>query len=162
MKSLEGFSFNRDLPEGGYKLREIFKGLNDVLELKEVFGEDICRLGEVEIVLTNKSKWGKLEYAYINDGQVHIGTDYFRSGPAHYIYLDIIHELVHIKQHWNGRELFDEHYPYVDRPTEVEAYRIALAAAGRIDMNREEISEYLKVPWASDEEMKRLEKNIGL
>lgn len=164
-----GFTFKRDLPEGKYKLSDVFTGLELAPELKEVFGDELNKLKDVFVVITDRIKLdkppyldGKLEYAYINNGEVHIGTDYFRTGPENYIYLDMIHELVHIKQHWNGRELFDETYEYVDRPTEIEAYKVAAAAAKRIGLTHDEICSYLEVPWASKEDMARLEKAIGL
>src|ERR1700704_5399360 len=110
---MENFKFRRDLPEGKYKLVEIFSGLDKVPELKEVFGSEIEKLSDIAVVITDKIKLdkppyleGKLEYAYIKNGEVHIGTEYIRTGPEKYIYLDIIHELVHIKQHWEGQELF--------------------------------------------------------
>lgn len=163
------FSCKRDLPEGKYKLADIFDGLENAPELKAIFGDKVGELKDVGVVITDKIKLdkppyleGKLEYAYIKDGEVHIGTDYITTGREDYLYLDMIHELVHIKQHWDGLELFDEKYAYVDRPTEIEAYKTAVAAAKRLGMNRQEISEYLEVPWCSKEEMTRLEKVIKL
>ncbi len=165
MSKLGSFSFKRDLPEGKYKLLEVFSGLEDTPEIKAVFGEDLSKIKDIVLVITLKSEVGyfeTLEYAYINNGEVHIGTNYIRTGREEDIYLDIIHELVHIKQHWEGQELFDKKYDYIDRPTEIEAYKVAAEAGKRIGLNREEISKYLAVPWVKEEDMKKLERNIGL
>ena len=160
---MDNFRFRRDLPEGKHKLADIFTGLELAPEIMKIFGEDAVKIKDLAVEITLEDKWGgKLEYAYIHDGGIRIGTEYIRTGPDHYIYLDMIHELTHIKQHWDGKELFDEKYSYVDRPTEIEAYKIAVDAAKRLGMNHEEISGYLEVPWASKDEMMRLEKSIGL
>ncbi len=165
MEKLGNFSFKRDLPEGKYKLLEVFTGLENIPELNRVFGDDLPKISDVTLAITLKSEVGyfeKLEYAYINNGEVHIGTNYIRTGKEEDIYLDIIHEMVHIKQHWDGIELFNKDYEYIDRPTEIEAYKVAAEAGRRIGLSNEEISEYLAVPWVSKEDMKRLEKSIGL
>lgn len=162
---MQGFAFRRDLPEGKYKLSEVFTGLENIPELKKVFGEKLGDIPNIILVITRKSEVGyfeKLEYAYINHGEIHIGTDYIRTGDEKDIYLDIIHEMVHIKQHWDGRELFDKNYEYINRPTEIEAYKIAAEAGKRIGLSSIEISSYLEVPWVSKKDMKELEKNIGL
>jgi len=44
----------------------------------------------------------------------------------------------------------------VDRPTELEAYRLTVEEAGHIGMTREEIVEYLRVDWISDDDHKKL------
>ena len=162
---MNNFSYKKDAAEGKYKLGRIFTGLTKVPELQKVFGSKINDIENVDVVLTNVSPFGKLEYAYINvpeGGSIHVGADYIKTGPEKYIYLDIIHELTHIKQHWDGRELFDESFIYVDRPTEIEAYKVAVEAARRIGLTHNEICSYLEVPWCSKEDMKRLEKAVGL
>ncbi|MCS4539406.1 MAG: hypothetical protein HYU03_01775, partial [Thaumarchaeota archaeon] len=79
-----------------------------------------------------------------------------------HLYLDLIHELVHVRQHMEGRELFDKRYSYVDRPTEIEAYSAAVKEAKRIGMSYEEIEDYLKVEWVTDEEFDRMLTNLHL
>jgi hypothetical protein len=160
---MNSFNFRRDLPEGKYKLTDIFSGLENAPELIEIFGKDIKKINAVALTITSTNRFGeKLEYAYIHEGGIHFGADYIRTGPDRYIYLDIIHELTHIKQLWNGMDLWNKTYAYVDRPTEIEAYKTAVQAAKRIGMNYPEISSYLEVPWASKEEMARLEKSLEL
>lgn len=166
---MDSFSIRRNLPEGRYQLKDLFSGLENSPELQLTFGGKISDINDVCVVITGYVKLdkppylnGKLEYAYINDGEIHIGTDYFRNGREDHIYLDMIHELTHIKQHRDGLDLFDLNYDYIDRPTEIEGYKAAMLAAKRLGMSREEIIDYLAVPWCSKEEMRRLHASIGL
>ena len=78
------------------------------------------------------------------------------------LYLDIVHELVHVKQQRQGLDLYDKSYSYVDRPTEIEAYTIAVEEARRLGMNDNEIFDYLHVEWISREEHKRLASRVGV
>jgi len=76
------------------------------------------------------------------------------------LYLDVIHELVHIKQFLQGRNLFDSKYSYVDRPTEIEAYRCCVEEARKIGMSEAAIAEYLYVEWISRADHARLLKTL--
>jgi hypothetical protein len=67
-----------------------------------------------------------------------------------------------VKQFREGKELFDETYEYADRPTELEAYRIAVKEARRLGMGNDEIFEYLKVTWLDENEVRRLAENLGV
>lgn len=90
-----------------------------------------------------------------------MSSEYLRTGDERYLYLDVIHELVHIRQFIEGKELFDSRYSYVDRPTEIEAYSAATREAERIGMKKEEILDYLKVEWVSEEEFQRLLRAVS-
>ena len=96
------------------------------------------------------------------DGHIFASEQYLNSGEEWSIYLDIVHELVHVKQFMEGKELFDSNYSYVDRPTEIEAYRTGAEEARRIGLSEEEIFEYLKVPWISEEEHLRLARTCNV
>ena len=74
-----------------------------------------------------------------DDGHLLVNKRYLSTGSKQDIYLDVIHELCHVKQHMEGRDLFDSHYDYVDRPTEIEAYRYAAQEAKRIGLSAAEI-----------------------
>jgi len=76
--------------------------------------------------------------------------------------LDILHELVHIRQWHDGKELWDRRYSYVDRPTEVEAYKFAVEVARKLGMPDREIADYLRVEWTSREEHERLCRRLGV
>jgi hypothetical protein len=103
-------------------------------------------------------------YMWIDDvkGRVVCSADYLRHGDEQSIFLDLVHELTHIKQHRQGQDLWDEQYAYVDRPTEVEAYRVAVEEARELGMDDAAICEYLHVPWCTDEEHARLCRTVGV
>ena len=47
----------------------------------------------------------------------------------------------------DGRELFDESYSYVDRPTEIEAYRCTVEEARKIGMSDDALKALLAYDW---------------
>jgi hypothetical protein len=103
-------------------------------------------------------------YMYIDDeaGNVVAGLGYLKEGEETIVYLDVLHELTHIRQWHEGKALWDRRYNYVDRPTELEAYRVAVDEARRLDMTDREIAEYLRVEWTSREEHERLCKHLDV
>ena len=139
---------------------EYFKGFENVAAVREVFGE------ETEKVLSNL----RVEFAGIRgymgvsemDGHLIMGARYLNEGNVVDIYLDIIHELVHVRQFMEGKELFDSDYTYIERPTEVEAYRHAVKEARRLGMGDDRICEYLKTEWMSDDDLQRLAGTVGV
>ena len=96
------------------------------------------------------------------DGHIMVSSRYLNNGDKVDIYLDVIHELTHVKQFFEGKELFDINYGYTERPTEVEAYRNAVKEAKRLGLGDERICEYLKTEWMSEEELKRLAKALNV
>jgi hypothetical protein len=94
------------------------------------------------------------------DGHLRINAHYLNTGRFIDIYLDIIHELVHVKQFLDGRELRDPHYAYVDRPTEVEAFQYTVAEARRLGLTQQQILEYLRTEHMSDEQFHRLTRAV--
>jgi len=90
------------------------------------------------------------------DGHIMISANYLNEGDIIDIYLDIIHELVHVRQFMEGKELFDRNFSYVGRPTEVEAFRYAVEEARNLGLNDERICDYLKTEWISDEDLRQL------
>src|SRR3990170_724576 len=139
---------------------DYFKGFEKVEVVRRLFGE------RTEEVLRNL----KVEFIPIGgymgvsdlDGHLTVNTRYLNNGDRVDIYLDVIHELVHVKQFMEGRELFDMHYGYSERPTEIEAYRLAVEEARRLGLSDERICEYLKTEWMSDESLKRLAKALNV
>jgi hypothetical protein len=139
---------------------EYFKGFDKVPAVKGIFGEkttQVLRRLKVELTWLNG-------YMYVDgsDGHLVISKSYLNSGDRTDIYLDLIHELCHVKQFMEGRELFDPNYNYVDRPTEIEAYHYAVCEAQRLGLAGEQIRVYLKTEWMSAQDLEKLIKNIGL
>jgi hypothetical protein len=91
-----------------------------------------------------------------------VSAYYLNNGDLIDIYLDVIHELVHVRQFMEGKKLFDDNYSYIERPTEVEAYRYAVEEARRIGLNDERILQYLKTEWMSADDLTRLAKILNV
>jgi hypothetical protein len=96
------------------------------------------------------------------DGHLVVNSRYLREGDRTDIYLDLIHELVHVSQFSNGMELFDSHYDYVERPTELEAYRHAVNEARRLELSDQRICNYLWTEWMSRNDLKRLAEALNV
>ncbi len=139
---------------------DYFKGFDKVPAVRRVFGEKTTH------ILTHL----KVEFTWLNgymfvdgsDGHLVISKGYFNRGDKTDIYLDLIHELCHVKQFMAGHELFDPSYDYVDRPTEIEAYKYAVCEARRLGFDKERIMCYLKTEWMSNHDLKKLANNIDL
>jgi len=143
-----------------YRFTDYFKGFENVEAVRRLFGE------KTEQVLSNLEVEfaGFRGYMAINeaDGHLLISAKYFNEGDEVDLYLDIIHELAHVKQFMEGKELFDYDYTYVARPTEVEAYRCAVEEARRLGLSEERICEYLRTEWMGDKDFERLAKSVGI
>jgi hypothetical protein len=163
MTLLNSFNVHRGLPAGRYKLSEIFSGLEEARPLKKfIRNRSLLRrlLKDTDVTLTEDGT----HYMHVNaqDGSLVIGLEYLNDADERYLYLDIIHELIHLKQHSDGRKLFDEEYDYADRPTEIEAYRYTVDEGRRLGMTEEEITEYLYVEWMTQKEFVRMLKTLGV
>jgi hypothetical protein len=139
---------------------EYFKGFDKVEAVQKIFGEkttDILNTLKVEFSWING-------YMHIDskNGHIVISKKYLQNGNQTDIYLDLIHELYHIKQFREGRELFDPKYKYVDRPTEIEAYKYTVQEAKRIGLTNEHICQYLKTEWINTSDFKRLTKAVNI
>jgi len=142
------------------KFTDIFKGFEKVEAVKRIFGEDtekVLRNLKIELM-------GFGGYMGVNDANGHLMVNprYLNSGDRVDIYLDVIHELCHVKQFMEGKELFDNRYDYVDRPTEIEAYRYTVQEAKRLGLTEDRICRYLKTEWMSEDEFKRLAKAVNV
>jgi hypothetical protein len=150
----------RDVPISTYPFKDYFKGFEEVEAVRQIFGE------KTEEVLKNlKVEFaGTRGYMGVNnrDGHLLISSNYLKEGNIVDIYLDIIHELVHVRQFMEGKELFDDNFSYTERPTEIEAYRHAVKEARRLGLDDDRICLYLKTEWMSDDDMKRLAKTLKL
>jgi hypothetical protein len=85
---------------------------------------------------------------------------YYRQANPVDLYLDLAHELTHLRQLAEGKNLWDHSIHYVDRPTEIEGYAVAVEEGLRLGMTEEEIIRHLSNPWLSDAETNRLRQNI--
>lgn len=143
-----------------YSFNDCFKDFEKVEAVRRIFGE------KTEEVLRNlRVEFTPLAgYMGVNgsNGHLMVNPNYVQNGDRLDVYLDVIHELVHVRQHLEGRELFDSNYSYAQRPTEVEAYQHTVEEARRLRLSDERICEYLKTPWMSIEDVQQLAKALSV
>ena len=143
---------------------EYFRGFDGVRAVREIFGSETHKvLADLQVEFLN----ARSDYIWVSDKDGHLiaNANYLRTGETRALYLDVIHELVHVKQFRDGRKLsidFGKRFEYVDRPTELEAYKHTLKEARRLGMTDDEIADYLSVTWLDVEEVKRLARHLGL
>ena len=159
---LRRLSLNRILSIGASTrvFTDYFLGFEKVAAVQGIFGE------KTEEVLRNLKvdlTWfGGYMFVDSSTGHLVLNARYLHSGDKVDIYLDLIHELCHIRQLMEGKELFDPRYSYVERPTEIEAYDYTVQEARRLGLSEERICEYLKTEWMSEEDLNFLAKAINV
>jgi len=151
---------SREVPVATYPFTDYFKGFDRIGAVRKIFGDrtkSVLQKVRVEFA-------GMRSYMGVSnvDGHILMSARYLKEGDIVDIYLDIIHELVHVRQFMEGRELFDDHFSYVERPTEIEAYRLAVEEARNLGLNEERICEYLKTEWMTDDEFRRLAEAVNV
>jgi len=143
-----------------YRFTDYFRGMEKVGAVRGIFGE---KTGEI---LKNLRVGFTFVggYMFVNNANGHlmISSKYLKNGDRIDIYLDLIHELVHVKQFMEGKELFDVNYGYTERPTEVEAYRVAVREARRLGLSEDRICQYLKTEWMNVEDFRRLAESMDV
>jgi hypothetical protein len=139
---------------------DCFKNFDKVDAVRGIFGK---KTAEVLQNLKVDFAWFS-GYMYVDSSTGHlvISARYLNSGDKVDVYLDLIHELCHVRQFMEGKELFDPRYSYVERPTEIEAYRYTVQEARRLGISDKRICEYLKTEWMSNKDLKFLAKAMNV
>ena len=157
----KGFKINRSAARKSGKIEHFFPGMSMLRAVKDIFRSKKLREKVFKKISVKITKKGCL-YMRILHGKMLINPTHLKKASRKVLYLDILHELVHVKQMLAGKDLYDENHKYFDRPTEIEAYKFAVREARKIGMSEEEIVEYLKVEWVSDKEFGKMLKNVGV
>ena len=156
------YRINHRLEPGQYRLEDVFTDIRTYDILSAIFAD----AKEISWVMANIKVIVLDEpfevFVDNNDATIYFGLKYLRCCHEEILYLDIIHELCHVKQHLQGRNLYDERKVYVDRDTEIEAYQVTVREARRIGLNDDAISNYLHVAWITPEEHKRLARRLNV
>jgi hypothetical protein len=143
-----------------YRFIDYFPGFETNKIVQRIFGKDT---EEILLGLRVEFTWiGGYMWVNSSNGHLIINSRYLRNGKRIYIYLDLIHELVHIRQLRDGKDLFDGAYSYVDRPTEVEAYYYAVEEAKRLQLREQTICDYLKTEWMNLRDFHRLAHTLNV
>lgn len=158
----KAFPINRLLEPGQYGLEEVFAEIRCCDVLPSIFAdtEEIDRVVTGIRVLV--ADMPHEMFVDNDDASITIGLAHLRQASDEFLYLDIIHELCHVKQHFQGRNLYDRSKSYVDRETEIEAYILTVREARRIGLDDQAIANYLRVSWITPREHKRLLARLGV
>lgn len=172
------FSIDRGLPPGRYPLSKVFPGLPKVPAFRSLGrkGDDPSVLVGTKIEVVAQDMWmyvaprdtppfnprRRFQMVISPEDCIVVGHSHLSESPAMIVYLDILHELTHILQRRRGMELWDPKFAYVDRPTELEAYEVAVQEGRRLGVSDAFLRDYLKVEWVSDTEFHRLLDHLGV
>jgi hypothetical protein len=176
----KGFEVRRDVPLGRHPLLQVFPGLDKLptARRQEPDAEVRARLYPstfVEIVAQDlwmyvapnsrlKSiRRGRFDPVLAPDVDcIVVGESHLRESPEITLFMDIFHELCHIRQRHTGEELFDRPESYVRRPTELAAYRFVVEEARRLGVDEAFLQDYLQVEWVSEEDHLELLDAMGV
>ncbi|MDA4128229.1 MAG: hypothetical protein OK422_02000 [Thaumarchaeota archaeon] len=134
------------------RFTEYFQGFEKVGAVRHVFGERTDEvLGNLCVgFIPNRGMYMGIRDS---DGNIAVGTFHLKNSPTRTLYLDIVHELFHIKQRMTDEKYFHNEFMkflgdrslYYASPIEIPAYKHTVKEAERIGMSRAEIIEYLKM-----------------
>ncbi len=156
-----GVEIRRNAKVKLFPFSDYFVGFEKVAAVRSLFGAKTA-----EVLKNLKVEFFSLRFGYMSvsdeDGHILISTNHLKNADLKVVYLDVVHELFHVKQFMEGKNLFQNEFEYVDSPIEVPAYEFTVEEAKRIGMSMNEIVEYLKVEWVTEEQHARLVKTLAL
>ncbi len=151
----------RNLTNGDHPYRKLLPRIDEspVRRRIETQTTPFLQLVERAVVRIKKRERG---YCYVDVAvpAVTVTEQYYRNGNDLDLYLDLAHELTHLRQHLEGENIWDHDTPYVDRSTEIEGYAVAIEEGRRLGMTEADVRNHLSNPWMSKEEVTRLLENI--
>jgi hypothetical protein len=147
---------NRSLPPGDHPFLEVIPGVVASPALVRVAVDPRARAELLAGAVVQIR--GRRGYAFVDVEApcIVISESYYRTGEELDLYLDLLHELTHLRQLTEGLDLWDGRFEYVDRPSEIEGYAVAIEEGRRLGLTTEEIVQHLSNPWMSAAEVERL------
>jgi hypothetical protein len=146
-------SVNRKTPRAALQpFTDYFQGFEKVGAVRKVFGDEteavLARL-KIGFISNRRMYMGIRD----DDGNIAVGTYHLRHSTKRILYLDVVHELFHIKQWMGDKEWFTKEHEkfmgdfslYYASPLEVPAYAHTVREAERLGMSRKEIAKYLEM-----------------
>ncbi|MCI4344906.1 MAG: hypothetical protein L3J87_04710 [Thermoplasmata archaeon] len=167
-----GFRVERTRTPGRYPILSVFPGLGGLETARRLEPDSTARarlFAETLVEVVAEDMWmyvaphdepsifrlRKAVVVPVKDCVV-VGLSHLAESPALILFLDIFHELCHVRQRQAGRELWDQSVSYVTRPTEVEAYRFVVQEGRRLGVPDPVLREYLEVEWITAAEHEQL------
>jgi hypothetical protein len=159
-----------ELPEYARVVRTLSCGEHPYCALLPRVSESpaVRRIASAEVPLQTLLKTARVRiqsgggYIRVNDeiSAIVLMEDYYLRGNELDLYLDLLHELTHLRQHAEGHPLWDKRFHYVDRPTEIEGYAVAIEEGRRLGMSRSDVIRHLSNPWMTHADIHRLLANV--
>jgi len=151
----------RTLPLGIHPYRSLLPRIEESRALRRIAKPGIALATLLDSARVKIKKGNGYLWVDVNIPAIILIDGYYRNANSVDLYLDLVHELTHLRQLCEGKDLWDHSLPYVDRPTEIEGYAVAVEEGLRLGMTEEEIIRHLSNPWLSASEIERLRKNIA-
>jgi hypothetical protein len=159
-----------ELPEYAMVVRDLSSGLHPYRSLLPRIGESPA----LRFIESPKTPIGTLldsarvqirrreGYCYVDVKipAIVLSEEYYSKANPLDLYLDLVHELTHLRQLAEVENIWDHSLDYVDRPTEIEGYAVAVSEGLRLGMDEDEVIRHLSNPWMSELEVNRLRANI--
>jgi len=161
VESKLGVGIERKGPTKLYPFVRFFRGFDRIPLVRRLFGRQTARVLRSLKVEFFSSRFGYMGTSDV-DGHLIISSRHLRDSPYPTVYLDLVHELCHVRQFRRGQPLFYPKLSYVDAPSEIEAYRFTVEEGRRIGMNDRELFDYLKTEWMTPAEHRRLARRCGV
>ena len=175
----EGFRVDRALARGRHPLLVAFPGLDQLAAAKrlvrartgrdQLFGSTLVELVDEdlwmyvapkELPTTFRRRWKPVVSPEADC--IVVGEKHLRESSELMLFLDIFHELCHVLQRQGGAELWPPGVSYVERWTEVEAYRFVVVEARKFGVPDDYLRDYLRVEWISEDEHRTLLGALGV
>jgi hypothetical protein len=86
---------------------------------------------------------------------------YYQAGSDLDLYLDLLHEVTHIRQILEGRDVWDDAFLYHRRPTEIEGYAVAVFECRRLGLDEKDIRDHLANPWMTPKQVTELLASVN-
>ncbi len=135
-----------------------FRNFGNVEAVQRIFGDRTSDvLAKLLVEFTESTRYMGVDY----NGRLLINPQYFMSGKFTDIYLDVIHELVHVHQVLNGKNC-NHQLKYVERPLEIQAYQVAVDEARAIGLDDNRILDYLESDLLNEEGLKQLAQTLDV
>ncbi|MGI0055368.1 MAG: hypothetical protein ACREB9_05355 [Thermoplasmata archaeon] len=173
------FRIERAIALGHHAILDVFPGLDrlpiakrvesDARQRKALFRETAVQViaGDVWMYVAPKAlppgfrrRWKPVVAP--DEDCIVVGRKHLSTSPALTVYMDIYHELCHVRQRREGANLWEPGVGYVERWTEIEAYRVVVEDARRLGASESFLREYLEVEWINRREHADLLRKLGV
>ncbi len=147
---------NRSLPPGNHPFLAVLPKVARSPALRRITGDPAAQARLLERACVQIRGGRGYAFVDVEIPCIVVSEWYFREGDERDLYLDLLHELTHLRQLEEGLDVWDERFEYVERPTEIEGYAVAIEEGRRLGMTDEDVVRHLSNPWMTDKDVHRL------